>query len=169
MNSMTIWLTGLSGSGKTTLATMLTETSKVPFVMLDGDLFRKTVSSDLGFSEADRIENNRRLIEVCKLLNTLGHNVVTAFISPIESVRQLAKKRIDNCHIVYVYAPLEVCEERDPKGLYKKVRAGEIEKFTGISSPYEYPVNPDLELHTEIESEVQCLEKLSDYIGKVRE
>ena len=142
--SPVIWLTGLSGSGKSTIANelgiKLQEKGKLAYI-LDGDNVRMGLNKDLGFSDDDRKENIRRIAEVAKLLSDAGVIVITAFISPFREERERAKDIIgrDNFLEVYVKADLSVCEERDPKGLYKKARAGEIPMFTGIDSPYEEP------------------------------
>ena len=150
----TIWLTGLSGSGKSTIANELAcklhNLGKLVYV-LDGDNIRMGLNKDLGFSDNDRKENIRRIAEVANLMTDLGVIVITAFISPFENERQIAKDIIgkDNFTEVYIKAPLDVCEERDPKGLYKKARTGEIPMFTGIDSPYEEPMNPDMFIKTD--------------------
>lgn len=152
--SPVIWLTGLSGSGKSTianeLAIKLQQESKLAYV-LDGDNVRMGLNKDLGFSDDDRKENIRRIAEVAKLLSDAGVIVITAFISPFREERAKAKEIIgkDNFLEVYVDAPLRVCEDRDPKGLYKKARSGEIPMFTGIDSPYEEPLSPDFLVNTE--------------------
>jgi adenylyl-sulfate kinase len=143
--SMTIWMSGLSGSGKSTIA------NNVEFSLnslgyhtyiLDGDNTRLGLNKNLGFSEEDRIENIRRVSEVCKLMNDAGIIVICSFISPFQKNRTQAQEIIgDNFFEVFVDADLSTCEERDPKGLYKKARAGEIKDFTGISSPFEAPEN----------------------------
>lgn len=137
-NNFTVFLTGLSGSGKTTLALELRK-EYPDYVYLDGDVLRSGLNSDLSFSVEDREENIRRVIEISKLMNENGKNVVATFIMPLNSLRERAKRIIQKCYIVYVNAPIEVCEERDPKGLYKKVRQGIISNFTGIDSPFEEP------------------------------
>ena len=150
----TIWLTGLSGSGKSTIANELAfklhNEGKLVYI-LDGDNIRMGLNKDLGFSDDDRKENIRRISEVANLMTDLGVIVITAFISPFENERQMAKDIVgkDNFIEVYVKASLEVCEERDPKGLYKKARAGEIPMFTGIDSPYEEPKNPNMFIKTD--------------------
>lgn len=152
--SLVIWLTGLSGSGKSTianeLAIKLQQEGKLAYI-LDGDNVRMGLNKDLGFSDDDRKENIRRIAEVAKLLSDAGVIVITAFISPFREERAKAKEIIgkDNFLEVYVDAPLMVCEDRDPKGLYKKARSGEIPMFTGIDSPYEEPLNPDFLVNTE--------------------
>lgn len=142
-----IWFTGLSGSGKSTLANALDralhKAGKHTYI-LDGDNIRHGLNRDLGFSDTDRIENIRRIAEVSKLMLDAGLIVITAFISPFKREREMAKSLIgaDNFLEVYVSTPLQVCEQRDVKGLYKKARAGEIANMTGISSPYEVPEAP---------------------------
>jgi len=161
--SHTFWLTGLSGSGKSTLANMLKSEIK-NIVVLDGDEIRKGLCNNLGFSEADRTENLRRIAEVCKLFNDNGMNVITAFISPFHASRELAKSIIQNCRVVHVAANFEVCAGRDTKGLYKKALAGEIKNFTGLDSPFETPLNPDLTVDTGVETVDVSYEKFKKYI-----
>ena len=146
-----IWFTGLSGSGKTTLASKL---EKRLFELnyfcqiLDGDNVRSGINKNLRFTEEDRLENIRRIAEVGKLFMDCGIILICSFISPTNEMRTLAKEIIgENDFLeVFVNTPLEVCEQRDPKGLYKKARAGEIPNFTGISSPFEHPENPFIEV-----------------------
>jgi adenylylsulfate kinase len=160
-----IWFTGLSGSGKSTLAVGLQERlsqDDIKSVILDGDVIRKGLSKDLGFSDADRRENIRRVAEVSKLFLNSGVVVLSALISPFESDRLLAKEIVGKNNIieVYVECPLEVCEQRDVKGLYKKARAGEIANFTGISSVYEVPRKHDIAVQTDcftVDESVKCL------------
>jgi bifunctional enzyme CysN/CysC len=148
-----IWFTGLSGAGKSTIAnlveTALHERGHKTY-LLDGDNVRHGLNRDLGFTDADRVENIRRVAEVAKLMIDAGLIVLVSFISPFRSERRLARTLIggDEFVEVYVNAPLEVAEERDPKGLYRKARRGELKNFTGIDSPYEEPEQPDLELRT---------------------
>ena len=143
--SCTIWMSGLSGSGKSTIANQLEivlNDLRYHTYTLDGDNTRLGLNKGLGFSEEDRIENIRRVAEVCKIMNDAGLIVICSFISPFEKNRTQAKEIIgDNFIEVFVDADLQTCETRDPKGLYKKARAGEIKDFTGISSPFETPVN----------------------------
>lgn len=152
--SKVIWLTGLSGSGKTTIAkTLERELYKRGYLaqVLDGDNVRTGINNNLAFSDKDRIENIRRIAEVSKLFLHCGIITINSFISPTEKIRNMAMDIIgrENFFEVYINAPLEVCEERDTKGLYKKARAGQIKDFTGISAPFEVPPNPDLEIHTD--------------------
>lgn len=149
----TVWFTGLSGSGKSTLANKL-EKKLVAMgrhtMLLDGDNIRMGLNRNLGFTEADRVENIRRIAEVAKLMNDAGLIVLTAFISPYNKDRENAKEIIgEGFFEVYVSTPIEECEKRDVKGLYKKARDGEIPNFTGIASPYEAPENPDIEINTQ--------------------
>jgi adenylylsulfate kinase len=144
-----IWFTGLSGSGKTTLASML---EKRLFELnyfcqiLDGDNVRSGINKNLKFTEEDRIENIRRIAEVSKLFMNCGIILICAFISPTNEMRQMAKEIIgeDDFLEIFVNTPIEICEQRDPKGLYKKARSGEIKNFTGISAPFEVPEKPFL-------------------------
>lgn len=143
-----VWLTGLSGAGKSTLANALENKlhslGKHTYI-LDGDNLRLGLNKDLGFSKEDRVENIRRVAEVSRLMLDAGLIVITAFISPYREDRKMAKDLISakNFIEVFVDTPLEICEQRDPKGLYKKARAGEILDMTGINSPYETPTNPE--------------------------
>jgi len=164
-----LWFTGLSASGKTTLAfeleRMLFQRGWRTFV-LDGDNVRHGLCADLGFSAADRAENIRRIGEVAKLFAESGCLVITAFISPYRADRDRVRAIAgDLFHEVYIATPLEVCERRDPKGLYMKARRGEIEGFTGISAPYEPPPAPELQLDTSEISLEACLEKLLEYVN----
>ncbi|MBQ2900544.1 MAG: adenylyl-sulfate kinase [Agathobacter sp.] len=160
---VTIWFTGLSGSGKSTLANELEKVLTLQgkhTMLLDGDNIRMGLNQDLGFDEKGRIENIRRIAEVAKLMNDAGLIVLTAFISPYESDREKAREIIgtENFMEVYVCTPLEVCEKRDVKGLYKKARDGKIPNFTGVSSPYEVPRNPSLVVDTSEVSIEQAVE-----------
>ena len=148
-----IWLTGLSGSGKSTIANELEyELNKMKYhtYLLDGDNIRKGLNSDLGFSEKDRNENIRRISEVAKLFVDAGIITITAFISPFMKDREKAKDIIGRKNFIEVFVdtPIEECIKRDPKGLYKKALEGEIKEFTGITSPYERPLNPDIYIDT---------------------
>jgi len=151
-----IWLTGLSGAGKTTIANELKK--KLDCVVLDGDSLRGGLCSDLGFSMDDRDENIRRASEVAKLFYSNGNNVVVSFISPLRIHRLSARSLIpkEDFIEVYINTPIEICEARDVKGLYARARAGEIENFTGISSDYEPPDNPELIIQTEDKTPKDC-------------
>ncbi len=146
-----IWFTGLSGSGKTTLASML---EKKLFELnyfcqiLDGDNVRSGINKNLQFTDEDRMENIRRIAEVSKLFMNCGIILICAFISPTHKMRQMAREIIgeEDFLEVFINTPLEVCEQRDPKGLYKKARAGEIKNFTGVSAPFEVPEKPFLKV-----------------------
>lgn len=161
----TVWLTGLSGAGKSTI---VNELEKRLFVygkktmVLDGDNVRMGLNKNLGFSEKDRVENIRRIAEVSKLMNDAGLIVLTSFISPFRKDRRNAKEIIgkDSFVEVYISTPIEECERRDVKGLYKKARAGQIADFSGISSPYEEPENPDIEVDTTGKS----IDETADYL-----
>jgi bifunctional enzyme CysN/CysC len=164
-----LWLTGLSGAGKSTVAT---ELERELFAMglhtyiLDGDNIRHGLSANLGFSPEDRTENIRRVAEVARLLMDAGVMVITAFISPYRDDRRLARSLVNEGEFVEVYvnAPLEVCEQRDPKGLYKKARAGEIANFTGVSAPYEPPDRPELVVHTDKQTPAECVAHIIDFL-----
>jgi len=150
MKGITYWMTGLSGAGKTTIAELAVnqmQKEKIPVVWLDGDMMRKGLCHDLGFSNDDRTENIRRIAHVAKQINDNGIDVIVSMITPRYSQRQLANIiLLKSFREVYISTPLTVCEDRDPKGLYKKARKGEIENFTGIGSIYENPQNPSLQL-----------------------
>ena len=156
-HSVVLWFTGLSGSGKSTLAHSLEEKlfqKGCRTFVLDGDNVRHGLNSNLGFSEAGRTENIRRISEVSKLMLESGLIVMTAFISPFNKDRDEARKLISNDDFIEIYckASLETCEARDVKGLYKRARAGEIKSYTGIDSPYEEPKNPELIIDTDNQS-----------------
>ena len=149
---MVLWFTGLSGSGKSTLANALNEAlhiKKVSTYLLDGDNIRHGLCKDLGFSDKDREENIRRIGEVANLFMNAGIVTITAFVSPFKSDREKVRKIIGKDFIeIFCAASLDICEKRDTKGLYKKARLGEIRDFTGISSPYEIPNDPEIMLDT---------------------
>jgi adenylylsulfate kinase len=166
---VTIWLTGLSGSGKSTVATAAEQVvlgkGKLAYV-LDGDNVRHGLNKNLGFSPEDRTENIRRIGEVAKLFNDSGILVFTAFISPYRDDRDAVRELMAEGDFVEVLVDADVatCEERDPKGLYKKARAGEIPEFTGISAPYEAPERPELVLDTATQSLQESVEQLVGYL-----
>jgi len=148
-----VWLTGLSGAGKSTIAVRLEQALyqlKRRTYILDGDNIRHGLCSDLGFSHKDRTENIRRIGEAARLFADAGIICIAAFISPYRADRDLARKIAPHGKFVEVYlnAPLEICEQRDPKGLYARARAGKLKQFTGISAPYESPLKPEIELDT---------------------
>lgn len=166
---LTIWLTGLSAAGKSTLAFALERLlieSGHPCYVLDGDNVRHGLNSNLGFSVEDRSENIRRVAEVAKLMNDAGLIVITAFISPFRADRDKARAIIGDgvFQEVFIDAGLDACEARDPKGLYKKARAGQIAEFTGISSPYEAPLSPALVISSATQSKTVSLTALVDFI-----
>ena len=151
--SACLWFTGLSGSGKSTVANVVEQelyNTGFRTYILDGDNIRKGLNKDLNFTEEGRIENIRRIGEVAKLMTDAGIIVLAAFVSPFLKDRQLLRDLMGDSFIeIFVDAPIEVCEQRDVKGLYKKARAGEISNFTGISSPFERPEHPDVHIHTD--------------------
>lgn len=164
-----LWLTGLSGSGKSTVARMLEKKlfkSGRPTYILDGDNIRHGLCSDLGFSEDDRKENIRRIGETARLFADAGMIAITAFISPFRSDRMSVREKFPSGRFIEIYmkAPLDVCENRDPKGLYKKARNGEIQEFTGISSPYEEPENPEMVLDTDKRNVAECCDEILKYL-----
>ena len=167
--SVVLWFTGLSGSGKSTLAHALEEklfNMGCRTFVLDGDNVRHGLNSNLGFSETDRSENIRRISEVSKLMLEAGLIVMTAFISPFKQDRNEARTLIANDNFIEIYckASIETCEKRDVKGLYKKARAGEIKNYTGIDSPYEEPVNPELIIYTDQETLDYSVSKILSYL-----
>ena len=167
--SAIIWFTGLSGSGKSTLAHALEDylhKTGVKTFVLDGDNIRQGLCIDLGFSDEDRTENIRRIGEVSKLMIDAGIITMTAFISPFIKDRRIVRDLVDAGDFIEIYcnSDLDICESRDPKGLYKKARAGEIPEFTGISSPYEAPENPELSVDTGNSSIEACVEVVVQYL-----
>lgn len=164
-----IWLTGLSASGKSTLGNALEiylANEGFHTYMLDGDNVRHGLNKDLGMSDADRAENIRRVGEVARLMTDAGMIVITAFISPFCADRDQARALFADGDFVEIFVdtPLSVCEQRDPKGLYKKARAGQIKDFTGIGSAYEAPTSPELHLDTAGKSVSQCLEEIAGFL-----
>lgn len=164
-----LWFTGLSGSGKSTIANALDvalHKRGYHTFLLDGDNVRHGLNKDLGFSNEDRVENIRRIGEVSKLFADAGLIVMSAFISPFASDRRLVRNLFPAGEFIEVFmnTPLAVCEDRDPKGLYVKARAGQIKQFTGVDSPYEQPVNPEVSLDTSATSVDACVESLLNYL-----
>lgn len=163
-----LWFTGLSGSGKSTIANAVEQAlfaDNYHTYILDGDNIRNGINKDLDFSEAGRNENIRRIGEVANLFCDAGIVVLAAFVSPFKKDREILKGLMGDQFIeIYVDAPVEVCEQRDVKGLYKKARAGEISNFTGISSPFEAPENPAIHIRTDQESIQEATQKVVSYI-----
>jgi adenylylsulfate kinase len=169
-----VWLTGMSGAGKSTIAHRLVarmQTFGTRAIMLDGDVLRLGLNSDLGFSATERTENLRRVAHVAALFCNEGYVAVTATISPEPEHRENARRIIgDEAFIeVFVNTPLHVCEQRDPKGLYKRARRGEIEGFTGVGAPYVPPSDPHLAIDTENAEVDSCVEQIIDYLGHLRD
>jgi adenylylsulfate kinase len=164
-----LWYTGLSGSGKSTIANavdaLLFARGNHSY-LLDGDNVRHGLNGDLGFTDDDRIENIRRISEVGKLFVDSGLIVSTAFISPFASDRQMAREKLAASEFIEVFidAPIDVCEQRDPKGLYKKARAGEIKHFTGIDSVYDVPENPEIHIKNQGASIEECAQQVINYL-----
>ena len=164
-----LWMTGLSGSGKTTIAIALEKKLRdLGFLtqLLDGDNVRVGINNNLGFSEADRDENIRRIAEVSKLFLNCGVITISCFVSPTIEIRENAKQIIGTHDFIEIFinTPLEVCEKRDVKGLYKKARAGEIKNFTGIDAPFEAPLNPDVDVKTTTESIEESANQILEYV-----
>ncbi|MCA1059080.1 adenylyl-sulfate kinase [Rossellomorea aquimaris] len=167
--SVTLWFTGLSGSGKSTISVELEKSLHemgIKTYRLDGDNIRHGLNSDLGFTEKDRYENIRRIGEVSKLMVDAGLITLTAFISPFRKDRKYVRSLMEDGEFVEVYiqASIEACEERDPKGLYKKARDGKIKEFTGIDSPYEAPASPEIHIDTEALTIQESVEKILTYL-----
>ena len=164
-HSIVIWMVGLSGSGKSTLAKALEkDLYERGFLttLLDGDNLRTGINNNLGFTEADRTENIRRAAETSKLFAACGIITICSLISPTEEIRNMSKNIIGEKDYfeLFIHTPIEVCEQRDVKGLYKKARAGEIKNFTGIDSPFEHPKAPSLEVRTDLHSLEDCLQQI---------
>jgi bifunctional enzyme CysN/CysC len=165
-----IWLTGLPGAGKTTLASALEQRLREqgrPTCVLDGDSLRTGLCRDLGFSEADRIENVRRVAEVARLMVDAGLTVMVALVSPFRAQRRLARQLLSDGEFIEVFidTPLEECERRDPKGMYARARKGKLKNFTGIDSRYERPENPDVRIDTSVMSVEASVELVLRHLG----
>lgn len=168
--SVILWFTGLSGAGKSTLAHAVEQQlhrQKCHTFVLDGDNIRHGLSNDLGFEASDRKENIRRIAEVAKLMLEAGNITLTAFISPFKLERELARSIVAKEDFIEIYCrcDLSVCEQRDVKGLYQKARQGQISNFTGISSPYEPPKNPELTIDTDQLSINDCVQRVLEYLS----
>lgn len=165
----TLWFTGLSGAGKTTISNAVEKELRrleMNVEHLDGDIVRKYLSRDLGFTKEDRAKNIERVTFVASLLTKYGVATLVSFISPYEDKRQEAREMIGTFIEVYVKCPIEICEKRDVKGLYQKARNGEIDYFTGITDPYEEPKNPEVVIDTSEMNETQCTEAVLDHLEK---
>jgi bifunctional enzyme CysN/CysC len=166
-----LWFTGLSGSGKSTIANLV---EKALFAdgrhtyILDGDNVRHGLNRDLGFTDADRVENIRRVGEASKLFVDAGLIVLVSFISPFKSERRMARELLGEGEFIEIFVdtPIEICMQRDPKGLYVKAQAGEIKNFTGISSPYELPENPEITVNTANRTPDDCAAEIVAYLRK---
>lgn len=167
MKEFCLWFTGLPCSGKSTLARKikekLEEIGKKTYI-LDGDIIRKELNVDLGFSEEDRKENIRRVSVVAKILTECGVVPIVALVSPFRDARQKAREKIEKFVEIYVKAPIEVCMQRDVKGMYKMAIEGKIKGFTGIDDPYEEPLNPEIVCETDKESVEECIQKILNFL-----
>ncbi|WP_044500498.1 adenylyl-sulfate kinase [Nostoc sp. PCC 7107] len=166
-HGVTVWFTGLSGAGKTTISSQVElelRSQGYKVELLDGDLVRQHLSKGLGFSKADRDENIRRIGFIANLLTRNEVIVLVSVISPYRQVREEVRQHIGSFVEVFVNAPLEVCEMRDVKGLYKKARSGELKNFTGIDDPYEQPLNPEVECRTDQENLTDSVTKVLEYL-----
>ncbi|WP_132747200.1 adenylyl-sulfate kinase [Scopulibacillus darangshiensis] len=164
-----LWFTGLSGSGKSTIANLLEQNLhkyRKSTYLLDGDNIRHGLNSDLSFNSEDRKENIRRIGEVAKLFVDSGIITLVSFISPYKADRKIVRNLVQDKEFIEIYikCPLDICEQRDPKGLYKRARKGEIKNFTGISSPYEKPEDPEIILETEKETKETAVDKIIKYL-----
>ena len=168
-NNFTLWFTGLSAAGKTTLAQKVFEQLKqqeLPVHNLDGDEVRAASPRQLGFSPEDRDENIRLAVDLAKRYQDAGYCVIASFISPYKRHREWGREKLNNFVEIFVDTPLEVCESRDPKGLYEKARRGEIQYFTGVDDPYEAPEAPDVHLRTNPHSIEECAEDIFGYLKR---
>lgn len=166
---LVIWLTGLPCSGKTTIAKEIESyflKKELPIQRLDGDVVRTTISKDLGFSKVDRDQNIERMSYVAQMLSGNGVNVVCAFVTPYEKMRNFARSLCENFVEVYISCGIEKCKERDVKGMYAKAMRGEIDDFTGVQDPFEVPQNPDVIVDTEKKSIKESVRKIIKYIER---
>ena len=162
-----LWLTGLSASGKTTVGTAIYKELKnknYKIHYLDGDEVRASAKKKLGFTKEDRNKNISLVIDLARNYQEKGFMLIASFISPCKIHREWGRNKLENYIEVFIDAPLNICETRDPKGMYKKARAGEIKSFTGISDKYEIPKNPDIHLKTDQMSVDECVKKVKDYL-----
>lgn len=167
-----VWLTGLPCSGKTTISKEIEKyfrEKNLPVQRLDGDIVRGTINSDLGFSKKDRDENIRRVTHISKMLADNGVNVVVAFVSPYQKMRNFVREACPNFVEVYVRCDIKECKRRDTKGMYAKALKGEIEDFTGVQDPYEEPKNPEITVNTENKSIAENVKEITKYIEKCTE
>ena len=165
-----VWFTGLSGAGKSTIAEAVLDRLRLAgdaVELLDGDVVRNQLSKGLGFTPEDRVENIRRIAFVANLLARHGVIVLVPVIAPYRSIREEVRRMSPRYLEVYVNAPLDLCEQRDPKGLYRRARAGQLAHFTGIDDPYEVPESPDIECRTDLESVEECVAKIVRKLGIV--
>jgi len=163
MKGYTFWFTGLSSSGKTTIATKVKERlndQNIPVILLDGDVVRKHISSDLGYTKSERDQHIKRVADICELITNNGVINIACVISPTKEIREYARKRIKNFSEIYVKCSLETCKKRDVKGYYKRYEQGFLNNFVGLNIPYEEPEDPELTLDTEKNSIEYCVEKL---------
>lgn len=160
-----LWITGLSASGKTTLAVALKKILSGKVHHLDGDEVRAKSNKPLGFTREDRDENIRLAIDIAKDYQNNGYSVIASFISPYEHHRSWGRNSLKNFIEVFADSPIEICETRDPKGLYKRARAGDVPSFTGITDSYEAPQNPDIHLNTGIDSVEKCVKQVLKYLS----
>lgn len=169
MKGYTIWFTGLSSSGKTTIANALVKklhANNIPVILLDGDIVRKTLSRDLGYTKDERDKHITRVADVCHLITSNGVLNIACVVSPTKKIRSYARNLIKNFVEVYIKCPISVCEKRDAKGYYKKVKSGEIKDFVGINIKYEEPKSPEIILDTEKETIEESTDKLYEYLTK---
>ena len=167
MTGYTIWFTGISGSGKTTIADKLVSVlheRNIPVVLLDGDIVRKTLSHDLGYSKEDRDKHITRVADVCHLITINGIIAIACVLSPTRKIRRYARKLIKNFIEIYIKCPFEICEKRDVKGYYKQVRDGKIKDFVGYNIPYEEPEHPEIIVETDTLSVEESVGTIISYL-----